>query len=561
MAQREAVRRPTETEALHDRSTPYRRQTRLFLLLLFVSLALRVWLLIVSRHYLRSDEAVTAMEALDIMEGGPIPFFHYGQPYGGGHTVEALMAIPWFALFGPADYWFKLGPLLLSCLYILVVYLCLYKFFDKRCALVAAALFGFFAPFLAFNFYNNGGSATTLFGWVGLYFFFRSYFAEADRLPSLVLSGAALGFAYYCFDYALYYLFAVLMLWALKENLHLWRRWRAMISVMAGFLVGAAPLIYYNLTHEFANLKHLLSRTAKPDAVPALEIPMRFVRLLYHDLPAFFSLDVEDFPAAISPLSYLAYGLFVLALLYSVSRTAPAVVSMARSFWARKVTVLVPEQRVVYLVLFVLLYFAIYSLAHAGGKVPRYLIVLCPLIPALWAWAACDLGKRRFIPAAIFVALFGALQVPFIVEFAKDKTVPEWGVRTHGEDIKTLANFLLDNDLTTVVTPYEIKWKLMFETRRKIVCAAYLFGYDREEKYNLEVIDRVNRRGVVPAFVFDKDYQLAQVALHFNPKGAFDVAGFHEFLKRSGITYKTTPVGRDYIVYHGFSKPFRLIGR
>ena len=125
--------------------------------------------------------------------------------------------------------------------------------------------------------------------------------------------------------------------------------------------------------------------------------------------------------------------------------------------------------------------------------------------------------------------------------------------------MKTLAKFLLDNNLTTVVTPYEIKWKLMFESQGKIVCAAYLFGFDRDPKYNLEVVDRVNRRKMPVAFVFDKEYKLPQVALKINPEGAFDLDAFHAFLKRGQITYRITPVGQDYVVYHGFSKPLSLI--
>jgi len=547
-----------ETDGSRSTDEPFPFQAQIFIVLMFVSVSLRLWLLIVSRHYLRSDEAVTAMEALDIMEGGPIPFFHYGQAYGGGHTVEALMAIPWFAAFGPSDYLFKLGPALLSCVYILVVYVSVYQFVGKKCALIAAALFSLFAPFVAFNFYDNGGSVTTLFGWLGLYLFFRSYFAEREKPWSLVLSGASLGFAYYCFDYALYYFAAAIALWVLKYNVHLWKQWRCLLLLILSFLVGASPLIYYNLTREFANLKNLLYRTAEPQSRLLLSAPMRFARLLVHDLPAFFSLDVEDFPTEISLISYFSYGLFVIAMLYIFARLGPAAASTIRSFFARKVVVVVPEQRVIYFVLLFFLYAAIYSLSGSGGHAPRYLIVLCPFISIVLAWAAYDLGKRHLIPAVIVLSLFGGLQIPFWVELARDKTVPEWDVRTHGEDMTALAKFLLVNGLTTIATPYDIKWKLMFESRRRVICAAYLFGFDREEKYNREVIHRVNDLRAPLAFVFDKEYKLARVALRFNPAGAFDVVGFHEFLQRNKIDYKVTPIGQDYIVYHGFSKHFEL---
>jgi 4-amino-4-deoxy-L-arabinose transferase-like glycosyltransferase len=541
------------------RNEPYPQQFWLFLLLMFVSVAFRYWLLFTSRHYLNSDEAATAMMALDILDGGPIPFFFYGQDYGGGHTVEALMAVPWFAMFGPYDYLFKLGPVTLSCVYILLVYLCLYRFFNKRHALIAAAIFSLFPMYLAFSFTYMGEMIMSFFGWMGLYFFLCSYFAEEEKPRFIVLAGMAIGFAYYCFDYGLYYLFAVIALWILKENTHLWKRWRSILRLLTGFFIGASPLIYYNLTHEFENFKFLIRKTARPDPVPVLGSLSRFARLLYHDLPAVFSLDVDDFLPQISWLSYLSYGFFLISVLYILVRTKPALFSIIGSFFARKTAVLISEDRVVYLFLLMILYFALYSLARSGGHAPRYLVVLCPFIPMMLAWAAYDLGRRHLIPAAIFLTVFGALQIPSMIRLATDKTVPEWEVRTHGEDMKALAKFLLDNNLTTVATPYEIKWKLMFESQRRIVCAAYLFGFDRESKYNLEVIDRVNRKGVPLTFVFDKEYKLAKVALRFNPQGAFDLAGFHEFLRLNRIVYKITPVGQDYIVYHGFSKHFTLV--
>jgi 4-amino-4-deoxy-L-arabinose transferase-like glycosyltransferase len=422
---------------------PFPGQIWVFFFLMLASVGLRLWLLLVSRHYLRSDEAVVAMEALDIMEGGPIPFFLYGQHYGGGHTVEALMAIPWFALFGPADYFLKLGPLILSCLYILVVYLCLYQFFNKKYALIAVTAFSFFAPFLYFNFLSNGGMAMSLFGWLGIYIFFRVYFANDENFWAMILSGATIGFAYYCFEYALYYFAAIILLWILKGNFYRWKLWQSILGFLAGFFVGASPLIYYNLTHDFANLQFLFSAAAQPDSIPVLSTLLKFARLLYQNLPAFFSQDVDDFPLEISPISYLSYGFFVISFVYVIIKTKFAIVSLMRAPFARHLTLLPREDRVVYLLFLIILYFAIYSAAAAGGSTPRYLITLCPLIPMILAWAAYDLAKRRVILSVILVVMFGATQSYFITAMARDDTTVEWRIPLHGEDIKTLSQFLL----------------------------------------------------------------------------------------------------------------------
>src|SRR5437870_9280873 len=93
-----------EDETVGGRSAdePFPFQARLFVTLMLLSAALRAWLLVVSRHYLNSDEAVSAMMALDILDGGPIPLFLYGQPYGGAYAVIALMAVPGFAALAPS---------------------------------------------------------------------------------------------------------------------------------------------------------------------------------------------------------------------------------------------------------------------------------------------------------------------------------------------------------------------------------------------------------------------------------------------------------------------------
>ena len=144
----------------------------------------------------------------------------------------------------------------------LAQYELVYNAFSFTIAVMGAAtVFSFFVTFIGFNFYNNGGGVTTRLGWLGVYLFFRHYFAESESRWPVILSGVALGFAYYCFDYALYYLFGAMMLWIVKENIHLWKQWRSILSLLLGFLIGAAPLIYYNLTHDFANFKILWWKT------------------------------------------------------------------------------------------------------------------------------------------------------------------------------------------------------------------------------------------------------------------------------------------------------------
>ena len=63
----------------------------------------------------------------------------------------------------------------------------------------------------------------------------------------------------------------------------------------------------------------------------------------------------------------------------------------------------------------------------------------------------------------------------------------------------------------------------------------------------------MNRQRLPLAFAFDKDHRFADVALHFNPAGAFSVDAFRRYLERNLISYEVTPVGQTYVVYHKFS--------
>ncbi|MBU0673281.1 MAG: glycosyltransferase family 39 protein [Proteobacteria bacterium] len=543
-------------------NNPLRHQRGLILALLLFALGVRVWLLLASQHFLRSDEAVVAMMAMDILEGGPIPFFLYGQSYGGGQAVDALLAVPLFAVFGPSAYMIKVVQILFSIALLFVVYLSLYRFVGKRYALLATATLSFFSTFILFNFFYHGGMAMSFFGWLGLYFFFRGYFEDDHTMLMMALSGAAIGFSCYCFEYAYVYLAGVAAFWILKGKDVLLRQWRPIVCFVGGGLIGISPLIYYNLTHDFANLKQLLYLTSSTDSGMAgsffNQFFSRFFNLFSHDLPSFFSLSIIDFPETIPTASYLAYSIFVVSVAYVVLRTRSGFIALARSFVTGHKAIMVQESRIIFIFLLLLIYFVMYCLSSSGGTTPRYLLAAIPMIPMFIAWTAYDFGRRYKAAAAIFLLAFLGIQMQHLIVLAKDTSVSEWRIKHHGEDIDVLAKYLLDNNLTTVLTPYEIKWRLMFASKRKIICASYIFGFDREMKYNNEVVDRVNRRGMPLAIVFDKDYRMHQIALNFNPEGAFDLEGFIRFLQDNQITYKVTPVGRDYVVYHDFSKHFPL---
>src|SRR5688500_11240361 len=75
-------------------------------------IAIRVWLLRLPTGVLDSDEAVVGLIARHALYDREFSTFFWGQAYGG--TIEPLLAVPGFAIFGPTVFALKAVPILLS---------------------------------------------------------------------------------------------------------------------------------------------------------------------------------------------------------------------------------------------------------------------------------------------------------------------------------------------------------------------------------------------------------------------------------------------------------------
>lgn len=541
-----------------------RRPGALFAAVLLLAFALRMILILHSQRYLRSDEALVGVIALDIMEGNGIPAFPYNNPYGGGHIVEALMAIPFLALFDASDVIITSMSALMGCGIMVVTWFLVSRILGRREALLTSVLLACSCTFVAFNVNVNGGMTTMFFGTAGLWLFLEDYLSPRRRAWLMLCSGILFGLAWWGFDYALFLPIGALGLLYARDGFRL-ARWKHSLPWLAGIPLGAMPLLVYNFTHDFANFRNLLGR-ASSGAPPDAEAPLfvtrfasKLVTFVTADLPASFTKEVYDYPESIPLWAYGGAALTLLLFAYILVDQRRGLIPAARLFVSPfRLGVLPPENRILYFLWFTALYIGIVCATGAGGKALRYLIPLYPLVPILLAWSLMRVSELSRPAARVLAILFLLAQIPALAGLYNDRSTREWKISTDGRGIAQLAAFLDAEGIDTVATPYEIKWKLMLETRKRIVCAAYMFGFDRETRYNLEVADRVNRRRERFAFIFDKEFRIPRIALNFNPRGAFDVDLFHEFLDRRGITWKTARVGEDYLVYYDFSPPFNL---
>ncbi len=205
-----------------------------------------------------SDEGTMGLAAMHIAFRGEHPIFLYGQNYMG--MVEAYLGAALFRLFGVSLFNLRLGMLLLFILFLIAMYALTSLLYSKKLALVVLALLCVGTPTIIITelLAVGGVVETLLFGtllmllasWLALTFVY-------DRVPRkqrwryVVYGcwGCVAGIGLYSHMLVLPFLAmsGLILLVFCRYEL---RRW-ALLWLVVGFLIGATPLIIYNVISPF----------------------------------------------------------------------------------------------------------------------------------------------------------------------------------------------------------------------------------------------------------------------------------------------------------------------
>ncbi|MDQ2716759.1 MAG: hypothetical protein M3Z08_17775 [Chloroflexota bacterium] len=209
-----------------------------------------------------SDEGTIGLMALHIAYQGAHPIFYYGQNYMG--SLEAFIAAPLFHLFGPTLFAVRLGMALLFALFLGCMYLLVRLLYTKNFALISLILLSLGSDQVLLRELRaiGGYGETTFFGalllllatWIA-----RSYSDTGNnnsgraRLRRLAYGGWGLAAGLGLWSDLLIAPFVLvsalfIFLFCRREL-----RTRATIYLLLGFVIGAAPLLYYNITSPLDN--------------------------------------------------------------------------------------------------------------------------------------------------------------------------------------------------------------------------------------------------------------------------------------------------------------------
>lgn len=396
--------------------------SRVLALLLLLGAALRLWMLAHGVPTLDSDEATFGLMALHVPSGDWSAFM-WGQPYMG--SLEAFYIAPFVALLGPSTLALRLGPMLLSLLFIATASLMASRLYSRPVALATAVLLAVGSPFyLVLSERAYGGYVETLvFGNVLLLLALFGGSTRAGSARALALIGLIAGLALWTdLLIAPYIAVACLVLWWQRRV-----RWRSRDSlILVGtLLVGATPALYYNVMHGAPTLGSVLSLTvagshgahAAPSLLAVLphniwlELTVSLPILLGGFLggtqgtgltPSDYLRQAADHPAAYAvalALTACAVALFCGAAYRILRELRHAPLRAAKS--GRCEAALIHRQGEAALALLAACYTAAFALSsHAETfSSPRYLLPLFAVTPVLVAQgerALHWLATRRF---------------------------------------------------------------------------------------------------------------------------------------------------------------------
>jgi hypothetical protein len=488
---------------------------------------MRITLILQGWTVTNSDEANLHLMALHIVEKGEHPTFLYGQNYLG--AFEAYVGALMFRLFGVSVFSMRLGAILFYSGFLVCMYFITSRVYTRSLAFITIVLLGL-GSYWVFKFQLETLGYTPLPFLCALLFLLsyrlvRSQGAWYWRAMCYLLWGMVAGCAIWVHLIAAPYV--------LVSGLLLIVEWRPLVKyglwfVLVGLVLGAWPLIYYNLHaapgNDAISIFLSMSRLGAMNNYPLISyIYSPFVVTLPATLGLGPSCYITSLPLV--PLTYphtatcliaqATYGFGYVALLVVAGIMACVALFITRRSQMRQEWV----QNWARLMLIVGAGLTLLVFAHSSTSVfagvlgVRYLLCTLVSLPAvLWAmWKGLDY-MRALLPQTLrwrwSAQAFRLGVVMILCLISLDGTVHAFehipGSQADQQQYVQLAARLESLHITRFFSEYWTCNRLIFQTREQLVCADtwgnLTHGYDRYMAYRAMVMAAPN-----PGFVYPKD--------------------------------------------------------
>lgn len=229
-------------------------------ILIIVFCITRIVLSFSSMKYVDGEEAVYGVMAKMILENGDHPLLCWGQAYSGACALHGyLVTIP-YSIFGSAQFIVRIFNILLSLGILIVSYFFTKKHFNHKTAVITSVLLIFASPFfIRFNLIHFPYMITLFFQTLIIYLLYEIWYNKKNSYLIFALLGFLIGFSVYNLELIIPFLFMCAIFWFIHNPKFIFRK-QTMVLIMF-LIIGISPLIYYNATHDNANIKQFFAGT------------------------------------------------------------------------------------------------------------------------------------------------------------------------------------------------------------------------------------------------------------------------------------------------------------
>lgn len=458
---------------------------------LLAALAVRLFLLAGPQTELEADEAIVGLMARHILDGAR-PTFYYMQPYMG--SLEAYLAAGAFALFGSSTLTLKLVPLAAALLFVGLVFATGYRLGGLAPAFASGLYVAVPPAFLAlWSLKARGGYIEILaLGQMLILLALGIGKRGSVRFWEALLLGFLAGLGVWINPLIGVYLLPVGIHLGLTLRRRLVGSW--VLPAIAGSLIGAYPLLAYNLEQGFATAEAMFggswSIREAPDYLYQLSrvsLPILAGLAQASSSQKFFWPSFWASPAGMWEVSLLVTCLFLLVALLGARRLPALLLGRPEGVAGQNL-----------LVLLALLVPAVFVVSKFRELVtePRYLLPLYSAAPLLAVGFTPSRRWWRWV-ASLFVAALIALNLYSLWSLDPTLNLPDTAEGSRASNRSELAGFLLSRGLDRVYTDYWIGYPLAFESQERIVPSVISGGFNRYLPYAHQVSVAPD-----PAFVF-----------------------------------------------------------
>jgi hypothetical protein len=458
------------------------RRHAFFLGLLISVTAAWFLMLLASQTHVHSDEAIVGLMGKHIFEGRYFPFYMYGQAYNAGAAWEAYLAAIAFALFGVGVVPLKSCVLLLWLLGLLLFYWMCLKLYDWRTALLSTVLFALTPSLLKWHFQVRGYSWYFLSIPLLTILFLSQESAQTRRLLFL-LFGTVSGLSIWGLELGIAFNVALWLLILMRRGVVLGN----ILAALAGFCIGYAPVVLFNVTHHFANWRAVLEKSGGSQPGSLFRSPT-LSQIFLVEMPKFFGPDtVLWYYPETRTSGFIFYGIALLATgmaAWPFVRSPSRIASAVRGGFAGDA-----EEKDLLLLLLIIACFIPY--VTAPFRVPGYFLAACFFFAALTGRlvARCfgcrqsfvRLGGAAILCAAVITGIAVAIDVARHNQI-ETLTPCHAGedycmTRIYGAELDNVERDLRHNEVTGVWTTVSFVYPLLFECREAFPVSDALFGY------------------------------------------------------------------------------------